>query len=131
MITPPTPNKEGGAPRRSSRLLAQGLRSEDSPKKWDLSQNQNPPTALPSEWSGADFSGAIPVASALGAAPGATPPRQLQLTMGGLDGHSKPELSTLLGIGSFYFALTLAKITRQCKDRLWTRVEREPHRHRS
>jgi hypothetical protein len=26
--------------------------------------------------------------------------------MGGLDGLPKPELSTLLGIGTFYFALT-------------------------
>jgi|SRR5712691_7803626 len=54
----------------------------------------------------ADFSGAIPVASALGAAPGATPPRLLQLTMGGLHDRSKPELSTLLESGTFYFALT-------------------------
>ena len=54
----------------------------------------------------ADFSGAIPVASALGAAPGATPPRQIYLTMGGLDDRSKPELSTLPESGTFYFALT-------------------------
>jgi hypothetical protein len=55
----------------------------------------------------ADFSGAIPVASALGAAPGATPPRLLQLITGGLDGQPRPELSTLLERGTFYFALTL------------------------
>ena len=54
----------------------------------------------------ADFFGAIPVASALGAAPGATPPRQFQLIMGVLLQPPKPELSTLLGIGIFYFALT-------------------------
>jgi hypothetical protein len=71
-------------------------------------ENQNPLTALPSEGSSADFFGAIPVASALGATPGATLPRLLQLTMGGLDGHPKPELSTLLESGTFYFALTHA-----------------------
>ena len=54
----------------------------------------------------ADFFGAIPVTSALGTAPGATPPRQGQLTMGVLVGHPKPELSTLLERGTFYFALT-------------------------
>ena len=55
----------------------------------------------------ADFFGAIPVASALGTAAGATPPQQLQLIiMGDFDSHPKPELSTLLGIGTFYFALT-------------------------
>jgi hypothetical protein len=68
--------------------------------------NPNPLTAGPSERSGADFFGAIPVASALGTAPGATPPRQLQLTWVILPTHPNPELSTLLEIGTFYFALT-------------------------
>lgn len=54
----------------------------------------------------ADFFGAIPVASALGAAAGATPPRHRQLIMGALYSHPKPELSTLLRTGTFYFALT-------------------------
>src|SRR5205807_2102424 len=57
----------------------------------------------------ADFSGAIPVASALGAATGATLLRQIQLTMAGLDGQPKPELSTLPERGTFYFALTATK----------------------
>jgi hypothetical protein len=30
--------------------------------------------------------------------------------MGALDGHSKPELSTLLEWGTFYFALTIARM---------------------
>jgi hypothetical protein len=55
------------------------------------------------------FFGASPVvASALGAAPGATPARLIEPTMGGSRGHSKPGLSTLLRTGSFYFALTTA-----------------------
>jgi hypothetical protein len=39
-------------------------------------------------------------------APGATPARQPQLTTCPKIGTSKPELSTLLGTGTFYFALT-------------------------
>ena len=74
-----------------------GARSNPKPK---------PSDSPPSEGSSADFFGAIPVASALGTAPGATPPRLLQLITGGLDGHPKPELSTLLESGTFYFALT-------------------------
>jgi hypothetical protein len=38
--------------------------------------------------------------------PGATPARLTEHTTSGPTGHSKPELSTLLGIGTFYFALT-------------------------
>src|ERR1700688_2455839 len=41
------------------------------------------------------------------AAPGATPALRIELTTSGLSRHSKPELSTLLGTGTFYFALTL------------------------
>jgi len=53
------------------------------------------------------FFGASPVvASALGAVPGATPARLIETTTGGAHRRSKPELSTLLGTGSFYFALT-------------------------
>jgi hypothetical protein len=53
------------------------------------------------------FFGASPVvASALGTAPGATPTRLIDLTTGGSGNDLKPELSTLLGTGSFYFALT-------------------------
>jgi len=55
----------------------------------------------------ADFSGAIPFASALGAAAGATPPRHRQLILGALYGHPQPELSNLPGSGTFYFALTV------------------------
>jgi hypothetical protein len=40
------------------------------------------------------------------AAPGATPALPIELIMSGRSGSSKPELSTLLGTGTFYFALT-------------------------
>jgi hypothetical protein len=39
-------------------------------------------------------------------APGATPARHLQINTGAEYRISKPELSTLLRTGSFYFALT-------------------------
>lgn len=39
-------------------------------------------------------------------APGATPARLTEHTTGGQTGRSKPELSTLLATGTFYFALT-------------------------
>src|SRR5450432_2075768 len=41
------------------------------------------------------------------AAPGATPALRIEHITGGRGGHSKPELSTLLESGTFYFALTL------------------------
>jgi len=55
----------------------------------------------------ADFFGAIPVASALGAAAGATPPQRLQIIMAALLPPPKPELSTWQRIGTFYLALTV------------------------
>src|ERR1035438_4146822 len=39
-------------------------------------------------------------------APGATPALRIEHTTGGRADHSKPELSTLLESGTFYFALT-------------------------
>ena len=44
------------------------------------------------------------------AAPGATPELLLELNMGARSGRSKPERSTLLGTGTFYFALTQDRI---------------------
>ena len=53
------------------------------------------------------FFGASPVvASALGAAPGAIPAQLIEPIIGGSGNYPKPELSTLLGTGTFYFALT-------------------------
>lgn len=52
------------------------------------------------------FGASSVVASALGTAPGATPARLIEHTMGGSSSRSKLELSTLLGTGTFYFALT-------------------------
>ena len=42
------------------------------------------------------------------AAPGATPALRIEHITGGRSGHPKPEHSTLLESGTFYFALTLA-----------------------
>lgn len=50
--------------------------------------------------------GASPVASALGIRSGATPRGPHQLNMTFPDRLSKQDISTLLGIGHFYFALT-------------------------
>ena len=87
-------------------------------RKWARqSQNQNPTSkSKPSDgdffaatrgFRADAFFGASPVvASALGATPGATPARLIEHTTGGSSDRSKPELSTLLGTGSFYFALT-------------------------
>jgi len=52
------------------------------------------------------FFGANSVASALGASPGATPARLCEHTMRVGELTSKPELSTWLRTGSFYFAPT-------------------------
>src|SRR5215470_11699268 len=43
------------------------------------------------------------------AALGATPALRIEFITGGHSGHSKPELSTLLETGTFYFALTAAE----------------------
>src|ERR1700693_4849774 len=50
--------------------------------------------------------GARPVASALGIRLGATPRGPHQLNMASPDRPSKQDISTLLGIGHFYFAFT-------------------------
>jgi hypothetical protein len=51
--------------------------------------------------------GACPVASALGIRLGATPRGPHQPTMASPARQSKQDISTLLGIGHFYFALTI------------------------
>src|ERR1039458_1287868 len=51
-------------------------------------------------------SGPTPSRRLWAAAPGATPALRIEHTTGGRGGHSKPERSTLLESGTFYFALT-------------------------
>ena len=53
--------------------------------------------------------GASPVASALGIRLGATPRGRHQPNMASPGCPSKQDISTLLGIGHFYFALTLSR----------------------
>ena len=50
--------------------------------------------------------GASPVASVLGIRSGATPRGRIHITMSPLADPSEQDISTLLGIGHFYFALT-------------------------
>jgi len=106
-----------GQARRSSRWIAQSLRSEVSPEA------ERVPTGKPSRRAGPvspgyrvatgglapTASGANSVASALGASPGATPARLCEHTMRVAPQPSKPELSTWLGVGTFYLAPTRAR----------------------
>jgi hypothetical protein len=57
----------------------------------------------------ASFGASPVVASALGATPDATPARRIEHTTGVSNSRPNPELSTLPGTGSFYFALTGAR----------------------
>jgi hypothetical protein len=106
-----------GQARRSSRWIAQSLRSEVSPEA------ERVPTGKPSRRAGPvspgyrvatgglapTASGANSVASALGASPGATPARLCEHTMRVAPQPSKPELSTWLGVGTFYLAPTVQR----------------------
>ena len=82
-----------------------------SPKQID-SKNQNPqngPDLARFDWGfGAVCCGASPVAAVFGSAPGsATPPEhRIHSKPNPPTGPSKQDISTLLGIGHFYFALT-------------------------
>src|SRR6516162_4428199 len=98
--------------RRSTRLrypktAAQGLHQSRSAQK-----NQNPQNGqlmARFDWgSGAICFGASPVAAVFGSAPGsATPPEHRFYSNPTLQADpSKQDISTLLGIGHFYFALT-------------------------
>jgi hypothetical protein len=98
--------------RRSSRFLypktaARGLHQSRCALK-----NQNPQNGhlmARFDWGlGAVCFGACPVAAAFGSAPGsATPPEhRIHSNPASPTAQSKPDISTLLGIGHFYFALT-------------------------
>jgi len=65
----------------------------------------------------ADFSGASPVASALGIRLGATPRGLIHPNTHSPLCSSKQDISTLQGIGHFYFALTKNAIARQTGSR--------------
>ena len=99
--------------RRSSRLIypktaARGLHQSRSAHK-----NQNPQNGhhrARFDWGlGAVCFGASPVAAVFGSAPGsATPPEhRIHSKPNPRTGPSKQDISTLLGIGHFYFALTV------------------------
>jgi len=122
-----------GQARRSSRWIAQSLRSEVSPEA------ERVPTGKPSRRAGPvspgyrvatgglapTASGANSVASALGASPGATPARLCEHTMRVAPQPSKPELSTWLGVGTFYLAPTQTKFG-TIGDLPWSSSSRKP-----
>ena len=94
-------------------FYVQSLSSEISPKQWirglsrALQALRKYSRVLRHRRAPADCFGANPVASALGDPPGATPAGLCEHTMGVEPRPSKPELSTWLGIGTFYLAPTL------------------------
>jgi hypothetical protein len=100
--------------RRSSRFYAQSLAPKFHQSNGHrfvdalLALRKNSPV-LRHRRAFADCFGANPVASALGNLAGRDPGGLTELTTSGLTHRSKPELSTLLQSGTFYFALTLVR----------------------
>lgn len=98
--------------RRSSRFIYPKTAARRLHQSRCLSKNQNPQNGhlmARFDWGfGAICFGASPVAAVFGSAPGsATPPEhRLQFNPALRTPLSKQDISTLLGIGHFYFALT-------------------------
>jgi hypothetical protein len=80
----------------------------ESPPKAEGVHNRKAPRAISNHSGGLapTASGANSVASALGASPGATQAKLCQHNTRVLNRPSEPELSTWLGVGTFYLALT-------------------------
>src|SRR4051812_43067010 len=83
------------SPKTSARKLHQRMREVKNP-----STERSAPRGV------CRFSGASPVASALGIRSGATPRGLIHPNIHSQVQPSKPDISTLLGLGHFYFALT-------------------------
>ena len=92
------------SPKASARKLHQRIR-----------ETKNPSTELTAPRGVRRFSGASSVASALGIRLGATPRGPLHPNTCSSTVPSKPDISTLLALGHFYFALT-AQIEAQIKE---------------
>ncbi len=98
--------------RRSSRFMYPKTAARRLHQSRSLPKNQNPQNGhlmARFDWGlGAVCFGASPVAAVFGSAPGsATPPEhRTHSNPNPLTGPSKQDISTLLGIGHFYFALT-------------------------
>jgi hypothetical protein len=98
--------------RRSSRLMDPKTAARRLHQSRCAHQNQNPQNGhlmARFDWGfGAICFGASPVAAVFGSAPGsATPPEhRIYSNPNPPTGPSKQDISTLLGIGHFYFALT-------------------------
>jgi hypothetical protein len=105
-----------------SRCIAQGLRSSKAPpKKVCLAESEpsggNFPAATRGLMADAFFGASPVVATALGIRSGATPRGRHQRTMASPTPRSKQDISTLLGIGHFCFALTGADCFRTPRER--------------
>src|ERR1700736_1203751 len=92
--------------RRSSRLLAQGLGSKASPPGCGHVKTKNPRTQRSRVLVVPIRNGACPVASALSIRSGATPRGPIHTITPLPNQPSEPDISTLLGLGRFYFAST-------------------------
>ena len=98
--------------RRSSRLIYPKTAARRLHQSRSAHQNQNPQNGhlmARFDWgSGAVCFGASPVAAVFGSAPGsATPPEhRIYFNLTPTAALLKQDISTLLGIGHFYFALT-------------------------
>ena len=95
-----TPAKPAGdlrvySPKASARKLHQRMQ-----------QMKNPSTEHSAPRGVRRFPGASSVASALGIRSGATPRGPFHTNIHSFRHHSKPDISTLLALGHFYFALT-------------------------
>src|SRR5579862_87264 len=102
--------------RRSSRLLAQGLGSKASPPGCGHFQTKNPRTDRSRVLGVPIRNGDSPVASAFSIRSGATPRGPIHTNTPLPNQPSEPDISTLLGLGRFYFAATERKrrLTTEC-----------------
>src|ERR1017187_7387525 len=101
--------------RRSSRLRYPKTAAQRLHQSRSVHKNQNPQNGHLMAWFdwglGAVCFGASPVAAVFGSAPGsATPPEhRIHCKPASQEALLKQDISTLLGIGHFYFALTVAR----------------------
>src|SRR5579862_8548320 len=87
--------------------MAQSLRSGVSPQADGRPYRKSPPRdSIALEGLRRLLPEPTPSPRLWAASPGATPVRLCEYTMGGVDRPSKPELSTWLGVGTFYLAPT-------------------------
>ena len=96
--------------RRSSRFMYPKTAARRLHQSRSANKNQNPQNGhlmARFDWGfGATCFGASPVAAVFGSAPGTPPEHRIHSKPNPPTGPSKQAISTLLGLGHFYFALT-------------------------